>query len=58
MYAIRSYYALIDHFLMNSKQNITNLSREMITLALIMIFQGLAPMLFGANETPFRNNFV
>jgi len=45
--------ALIDHFLMNSKQNITNLSREMITLALIMIFQGLAPMLFGANETPF-----
>ena len=45
--------ALIDRFLMNGKQNITNLSREMITLAIIMIFQGLAPMLFGANETPF-----
>ena len=44
--------ALIDRFLMNGK-NITNLSREMITLAIIMIFQGLAPMLFGANETPF-----
>jgi len=44
--------AVIDHFLM-SRKSITNLNREMITLALIMIFQGLAPMLFGANETSF-----
>lgn len=45
--------ALIDKFLMNGRKNITTLSREMMTLALIIIFQGLAPMLFGANDTPF-----
>ena len=43
----------IDKFLMNGKKGINNLGREMMTLALIMIFQGLAPMLFGANETSF-----
>lgn len=43
----------IDRFLMNGRKHITALSKEMITLALIIIFQGLAPMLFGANETSF-----
>ena len=45
--------ALIDRVLMNGRKHITALSREMISLALIIIFQGLAPMLFGANETSF-----
>ena len=45
--------ALIDRGLMNGRKHITALSREMISLALSIIFQGLAPMLFGANETSF-----
>lgn len=45
--------ALIDTLLMSRIKNISALGRQMITLGLIMVFQGMAPMLFGTNPFPF-----
>ncbi len=45
--------ALIDTLLMSRVKTLSPLGRQMITLGLIMVFLGLAPMVFGANEMPF-----
>lgn len=43
----------IDFIVMRRAKKITGLGKEIITLGLIMIFQGLAPMLFGTNPLSF-----
>ena len=44
---------LIDSFIISRVKTISPLGRQMITLGLIMVFQGLAPMIFGTNDLPF-----
>ncbi|MDR3050779.1 MAG: branched-chain amino acid ABC transporter permease [Oscillospiraceae bacterium] len=45
--------ALIDTVVISGIKNISALGRQMITLGLIMVFQGLAPMLYGTNPFSF-----
>ncbi len=44
---------VIDALLISRVKTISPLGRQMITLGVIMVFQGLAPMLFGTNPFSF-----
>jgi len=43
----------IDSLLISRVKTISPLARQMITLGLIMVFQGLAPMIYGTNPYSF-----